>query len=292
MAIQDAMAYQQQLDAANKANEFRYQQMMKIYDSVIQQYQPGGSFGMGAEALYQSGKSQAIALGMQNLVSNGLSNTTIAAALPIKYEEEVGTPFRLQLEDMRMSRLAEAQIGKASAMERRTDQAPDPSLMAKLYEGAAANPRTVSPRTVGDVNTNSFVERNRTPSVSSFSPYGTSSGVTYGKSRGKSTPIKWDKGYDYTPSVFNARAEYDKLMQNSPYTPGKATFAQLGAGWQAGVSPLETFNYKPTESQLANYFNPKSFTATGSKQTVPGGGFTTAQFKANTQNIPSFMLRK
>jgi hypothetical protein len=112
--------------------------MMKIYDDIIAQYQPGGSFGEGALALYEQGKTKAMATGMQNLVSSGLSNTTVAAGLPIKYEEEVGTPFRLQLEDLRQTRLADALMKKAGAVESRTDAYPDANLLSNLASGAAS----------------------------------------------------------------------------------------------------------------------------------------------------------
>lgn len=130
-------AYKQAADKATAANEKRYKEITGIWDNIISQYQPGGSFGQGALAMYEQGKKGAMATGMQSLVSSGLSNTTVAAGLPIKYEQEVGTPFRLQLEDMRINRLSEAQAGKAGAIERRTDAYPDPNLFAGLTQGAS-----------------------------------------------------------------------------------------------------------------------------------------------------------
>ena len=124
---------------ARAANEERYKQGMSLWDQIIQRYQPGGGFGAGAEASYERGKTQAIGAGMQQLVSSGLANTTVAATMGKKYEEEVGTPFRAQLEDMRMGRLSGAQEGKAGFIERREDVGPSGQLaMQSGYQAGMA----------------------------------------------------------------------------------------------------------------------------------------------------------
>jgi len=124
-----AAQFSQAQNKANQANEARYQEGLGIYDQLSALYEPGGKFGAGAMSSYQQGKGQAMASGMQSMVSSGLSNTTTAAGLGQKYESEVGTPFRLQLEDLRMSKYAGALQGKAGFIERRTDAAPNPALM-------------------------------------------------------------------------------------------------------------------------------------------------------------------
>ena len=129
---------QQAAQQAKQANEQRYSQGMEIFDEIINRYQPGGSYGQGAMAQYETGKSQAMAQGMQNLVSSGLANTTVAAGLPVKYEQEVGTPFRLQLEDMRMNALTQAQLGKSNWIQQRQDVYPDANLYANLQKQASS----------------------------------------------------------------------------------------------------------------------------------------------------------
>jgi hypothetical protein len=124
--------YEKSYEEARKANELRYQQGLGILDKAIERYQPGGGFGEGAMSLYEQGKTQALASGMQNLVSSGLSNTTIAGGLPLAYEQEVGTPFRLQLEDMRMQNLTGAEQAKAGFIEGRYDPYPDFGMFAQL----------------------------------------------------------------------------------------------------------------------------------------------------------------
>lgn len=124
--------YEQMYNQARAANEQRYQEGMGILDQAISRYQPGGGFGQGAMAQYEQGKQQGLASGMQNLVGSGLSNTTIAGTLPLAYEQEVGTPFRLQLEDMRMQNLTQAERAKTGFIEGRQDTYPDFGMFAQL----------------------------------------------------------------------------------------------------------------------------------------------------------------
>jgi hypothetical protein len=131
--------YEKSYAEARSANELRYQQGMDILGKAVQRYQPGGDFGKGAMAQYEQGKTQAMAGGMQSLVNAGLSNTTVAAGLPLAYEQEVGTPFRLQLEDMRMGNLTEAEQAKTAFIEKRQDPYPDFGMFAQLAMQAATS---------------------------------------------------------------------------------------------------------------------------------------------------------
>jgi len=130
MAVGSAL--QAAADKARAANEKRYGEGLDLWDQIIQRYQPGQGFGAGAMASYERAKTKAVGSGMQQLVSAGLANTTVAAGIGKKYEEEVGTPFRLQLQDMQSERLSGAQAGKAGFIERRTDSYPDAGLAASL----------------------------------------------------------------------------------------------------------------------------------------------------------------
>ena len=130
--------YEQKYAEAKSANEQRYKQGMDLLDQAIQRYQPGGSFGAGAMAQYEQGKTQAMSSGQQNLISSGLSNTTIGATLPLAYEQEVGTPFRLQLEDLRMKNLTEAERAKTGFIESRQDPYPDIGSMMQ-YQAEASS---------------------------------------------------------------------------------------------------------------------------------------------------------
>lgn len=131
-------AWQTAADKANAANEKRYEEAKGIYQGIAETYAPGGTFGQGALATFERQKTRDISSASQSLVDSGLYNTTVTAGLDKKYEEEVGNPFRLNLEDVRMQRYGEAQAGLAGLVERRTDQAPDPNLYANLQQGASS----------------------------------------------------------------------------------------------------------------------------------------------------------
>ena len=71
-------------------------------------FRPGGEYGAGIEAMIGRGEKKAVASGYQNLVSAGLSNTTMPMHLQQTYQEEIGMPTRLRAEDVRMERLGGA----------------------------------------------------------------------------------------------------------------------------------------------------------------------------------------
>lgn len=123
--------------AARSANEKRYKEAMAIYDEIITRYQPGGGFGKAALGQLEKQKVRETGAGMQQLISSGLYGTTTAAGLGKQWEEEVGAPSRLKLEDIMMQRLSQAQVGKAGFMERRQDVYPDVGALAG-YAGQAA----------------------------------------------------------------------------------------------------------------------------------------------------------
>ncbi len=72
------------------------------------------------------------------MVSSGLVNTTTAATLGRKFEEEVGTPARLQAADISAQRKTEARLGKAGFIERREDVGPDFRTIAELAKSIGA----------------------------------------------------------------------------------------------------------------------------------------------------------
>jgi hypothetical protein len=137
MASDILSQYEKKYAEARKANEQRYMQGLSVLEQAVERYKPGGQFGEGAIAQYEIGKSQALSQGMQHMVSSGLSNTTVAAGMPLAYEQEVGTPFRLQLEDLRMSKLTDAEMRKAEFIQNRQDTYPDLGMMAELQQKAS-----------------------------------------------------------------------------------------------------------------------------------------------------------
>ena len=141
MAYQDIIAqFQAKQDAANAANEKRYEEALTLYSDIVEQYKPGGAFGAGFEAQLGRQKTKTVAGQTQQLVSSGLFGTSVTAGLGQKFEEEVGQPARLKLEDIRMGRYAEAIRSKAGLIERRDDVGPDYGMIANLSAQAANRP--------------------------------------------------------------------------------------------------------------------------------------------------------
>ena len=79
-----------------------------LLDQIIARYQPGGDFGKPEEALLKQQKKKSGAQTAQDLVSAGLSGTTVGAGTGQRWEQEIGMPARLKLEDIRSQRLTEA----------------------------------------------------------------------------------------------------------------------------------------------------------------------------------------
>lgn len=94
------------------------EEIMQLLDQIISRYKPGGEFGKPEEALLKREKTKSLAGTAQRLVSAGLAGTTAGAGAGRLWEEEVGMPARLRLEDVRSQRLTEAMGAKAGYLER------------------------------------------------------------------------------------------------------------------------------------------------------------------------------
>jgi hypothetical protein len=209
--------YSKAFEQARAANEARYQQGLGLLDEAIARYQPGGDFGSGALAQYEVGKRQALASGMQNLINSGLTNTTVAAGMDLKYEQEVGTPFRLQLEDLRMQNLTEAEQAKVGFIEARTDAYPDMSQYASMVAQGASGGGGVSmsPNAAAglDVFGNKMGQMGKSTSTKD-SGKRTNPGMTLG------SQSSWDIGRGTSTSVQKSGtslsdAEYDALLKRN-----------------------------------------------------------------------------
>ena len=159
--------FQAKQDAANLANQKRYEEALALYGDIVEQYKPGGAFGSGFEAQLERQKTKTVAGQTQQLVSSGLYGTSVTAGLGQKFEEEVGMPARLKLEDIRMGRYAEAVGQKAGLIERREDVGPDYGMIAQLSAQAASRPRVGSYQAPPDPNAPGSYNN---PYGSTFSP--------------------------------------------------------------------------------------------------------------------------
>jgi len=133
-------SFQQQQESSQAANLRRYSEAMAIYDEIIQRYRPGGEFGRAALGQLEARKIRDVGKETQQLISSGLYGTTTMGATGRRWEEAVGAPERLRLEDIQMQRLSQAQIGKAGFIERREDVGPDYGMVAQLASQAAQAP--------------------------------------------------------------------------------------------------------------------------------------------------------
>ncbi len=141
-ALSDLMAkWQESQEGARLSNIKRSEQITAIYDEIIRRYEPGGTFGKAALGQLEKQKVRDVGGEMQQMISSGLYGTTTAAGTGRRWEESVGAPSRLRLEDIMMQRLSEAQVGKAGFMERIEEPYPDYAMMASLMQQGAAGPR-------------------------------------------------------------------------------------------------------------------------------------------------------
>ena len=122
---------QEDTNAATKARET---ETRGILDEIVGMYREGGAYGQGVEASLGREKTQAMATGTQSLISSGLYNTTGLAGLSGKFEEEVGAPTRMKLEDLRMDKLSSALGQKAQFVTDIQNTQPDYKLLASLLQ--------------------------------------------------------------------------------------------------------------------------------------------------------------
>lgn len=88
-------------------------EVSKLLDEIIAKYRIGGEYGKGEEALLKRAKTKSTAETAQSLVSAGLAGTSVGAGAGQRWEEEIGMPGRLKLEDIRSERLTGALGAKA-----------------------------------------------------------------------------------------------------------------------------------------------------------------------------------
>ena len=88
-------------------------EVLALFEEAMKRYQPGGQFGKRELALLGRAKKKTLARGYQSAVSAGLGGTSVPEAMGAKFQEEIGEPTRLGLEDVRTQRLNELMMAKA-----------------------------------------------------------------------------------------------------------------------------------------------------------------------------------
>ena len=215
-------SYIQAQEKANEANQKRYTEAMKLYDNMIKRFGPGGTFMSGAEAGLERTKTKDVASGSQALVSAGLSNTTMPAGLGKRWEEEIGGPQRLKLEDMRQERLTQAELGKAGLIERVEDIGPDPNLFAQLMQQGAGAPSIPSGFNEGSHVTSTL--RSPRPSLTATQKRSTYNYPTSGQST-KQAPAMEYGGYSVAAKRASLGSDINRFASTTGYNAQSPTFA-------------------------------------------------------------------
>lgn len=136
----------------------REAEIRALYDEMVRRYSPGGEFEKKSlaeierrgERFVEKGYGE----GLQSAISRGMFGTTYTGGLKGRlrgqYEEEIGAPSRLRLEDLLMQRLTSAQQGLAGFLERQEDVGPSLSdIYGMARDYGKTEPMTFS-RTYGD----------------------------------------------------------------------------------------------------------------------------------------------
>ena len=92
--------------------------ILDILTQAIQQYSPEGPFAKTRQEQLLEKKATMIPEMQAGLIGRGLGGTTIAAAIPSRFEQEVAKPWRTETEMLRSARLMEGILAKAGYLER------------------------------------------------------------------------------------------------------------------------------------------------------------------------------
>jgi len=108
--------------------------ILAVLKEAIEQYRPGGAFAT-ARAKQLARKKATVIPGMEaQLVGRGLAGTTVGAAIPTRFEEEVAKPFETETEMLRSARLTESILAKAGILERMEAREAQSELAKKQME--------------------------------------------------------------------------------------------------------------------------------------------------------------
>lgn len=126
--------YSEREEEARAANIRRQEQVTSIFDEIIARYGPGGTYGAAAEALLGQQKIRDVGAVTQRDITRGLYGIR---PYEQEWEAAVGAPARLRLEDIKMERLSQAQLGKAGFLERIEEPYPDYGALMQAVSAQA-----------------------------------------------------------------------------------------------------------------------------------------------------------
>jgi hypothetical protein len=252
---------------AKSDRQARYGQGLQLMQDAIAQFQPGGAFEQSAMNLYQQGKRNTMASGMQSLVSSGLAGTSNPMVMNKKYEEDVGNPFRMNLAAEQSSRLGSALQNAAGDMSSFQDIYPDAGTLSYLATGgfgALTNDWLALQKVAAQNSAQTEANRAATP-MPTLAPQGGSSG---GDLSSISSPFSsYSSGNGGVSGVSGGNAPYEAPnIQWS--TPMMGTSSQWVADTGGGMHEP---GQAPTVSQATSGIQHK-WTLLGTQQSPDGSG--------------------
>jgi hypothetical protein len=224
---------------ANMANELRYQQGLGLWNNIAAKFDIGGSYMQGAMQSYEQGKLSAMSSLAQNMVNSGIYNTSTMGSANARYEKDVGSTYRKQIEDERIRQSANALQGAAQFIASKNEVAPDAGLYASLKQGASSKIRGSGiPQTMG----NSL--GGGRPSGFSYG-VSNSGGTTYGsQSTGGASPASISSSWGNENTML-PKPTPTATVQNYDYAP-----IQFDTGYYYGADKPYSQNY--AQSQFNN----------------------------------------
>jgi len=136
----------------NEANKQRENEIRSMFDQLLGMYKPGGGFGAGTEAILERQKQKDLSSAVASSVSSGMFNTTLPAGFGKQWEEEIGMPSRLKLEDMRYGAYSGVLSDKIKFIQDIENMFPDYGMLAPMITQSNVIPS-------GNMGLNAFGER-------------------------------------------------------------------------------------------------------------------------------------
>lgn len=124
--------YQSAAESARAANIARKEEIKGLYGQMMKRFQPGGTLQKTGLAKIERAKTKGVGQEMQHMISSGLYGTTTAAGVPRRWEEDIGVPARLKLEDIMAQGLTGVQTGLAGFLERIEEPYPDYNVLMQM----------------------------------------------------------------------------------------------------------------------------------------------------------------
>jgi len=95
---------------------------MKNINQIVKQFQPGGSFQKAGLKMYEQQKQRDVEDIMQAYETGGLSDVVTTGGAEAAYEEMVGAPFKMGLEQQRLNALLQSAQAKGGYLTRAAER--------------------------------------------------------------------------------------------------------------------------------------------------------------------------